>query len=116
MNTIVLFLNSAWSLWLPEDTPRQLVAACRALALATAFLWSMTAPDIWIMWAPRAGTAVISVAAFMCWLAAILWHRLGDLGRHRDDEDWRNVTRALADAVRRLPEDQRRDLLVRSAR
>ena len=103
---IVQFLRKIWSLWLPEGTPRPLLIACRALVTGTIILWSMTAPDIWTLWAPRAGAAVIAVVAFMCWLGAFMWHRLGDLVE---------LIRLSADLYRRIPED-RRPPLVRSAR
>lgn len=121
MYVIAQILNSLWSLWLPEGTPRHLLVACRVLAPLTFILWVLTIANIWVNWRPaamsaaRAGAAVTIVIAFMCWLVAIRIHddRRRDAAPRREDEDWRHLRHAAEDAIRRLPEDQRRELLVR---
>jgi hypothetical protein len=52
-----------------------------------------------------AAAMVASRALLGCWSAAV-----------KHDDDLRRVSTALADALQRLPEEERRELLVRSAR
>ena len=95
---------------IPDSTPPQLKAAYRMLWPVAAALWPAAVAGIWDM--PTRGLLVVLAGAVMasrflfgCWSAAVKY-----------DDDLRAVSLAAADALDRLPADQRRELLVRSAR
>lgn len=76
----------------------------------SALLWGAGVTGIWDMSTRAllvvlAGAVVASRFLFGCWSVAM-----------KHDDDLRDVSLAAADAIRRLPADQLRELLVRSAR
>lgn len=95
---------------LPDGAPPQLRAAYRMLWPVAGALWTAAVPGIWEMstrglLVDLAGAAVATRFLFGCWRAGIDY-----------DGDRQALTGALADALQRMPEDQRREMLVRSAR
>jgi hypothetical protein len=96
-------------LWLPAGTSRQLLIACRLLVPVTVALWCLSAAYACAAPLPwRASPVIVAGAATTAVIAAMFWATA-----LRNDGDRRFVTLALADAIRRLPEDQRREMLVR---
>ena len=94
---------------IPDGAPPQLRTAYRMLWPVAATLWPAGVTGIWDMstrglLVTLAGAAVSTRLLFGCWGAAMKY-----------DDDLRAVSLAAADAIRRLPDDQRRELLVRSA-
>lgn len=85
----------------PEGSPPQLRAAGRLFSGVSVPLWVVSGirDDTWL----RALGVTVTICAVVCWAVAQL-----------RDADMRTVNRAYADALRRLPEDQRRELLVRA--
>lgn len=103
------------ALCLPPAAPPRLRAACRVLAPLAVLLWLAMIVSIWRPFGEPAmevlgrAAVVAALAAVVCWAVAVATAFLRD-------REWREVTLALADALQRLPEDQRRELLVRSVR
>lgn len=96
------------ALRMPRAAPRPLRCMCRTMLILAVPLWVPVITAFWmrsdwyVMGTIRTLAAIALMIAGMCW--AVSWMY---------DADRRMLSRALADALRRLPDAERRDLLIR---
>lgn len=93
---------------LPPCAPPALKRGCAATGLAAIPLLVLTIAGTWLPWPARAYGDIRTAAAVTILIAAMCW-AIG----HAYDANRSMLTRALSDAIRRLPEAERRALLVR---
>ena len=84
----------------PAGTPPQVRGTGRFFCCASLPLWATSGICDGALF--RALGVTVTVCAVVCWAVAQL-----------RDSDMRALNRAYADALRRLPEDERREVLVR---
>jgi hypothetical protein len=109
MNALFVLARKLWNFGVPESAPPQLRDGCRAMLAATLPLWALGCVGASLGW-DWATTSLVHDAAVVTAVGAIVcWGQT-----QAYDHDRHVLTRALGDALQRLPEDDRREILMRA--